>query len=252
MASGIKQTSRKSRGHSSEEVPQAADEEVAGEPAFEGDPELVWERHPVPTLEDAEVVQLHLFQQAVVDQVHCFGGEERGSVIRVEVHASRVVEGAGTLGFEAHQFEEAFVVALCDEVLFRVPEALQVFLWQVDVAPVLVWLDVAEDIGQLQGVSEVDGVLACLRVLVAEDFNADQPNAAGNAVAVVLQLVESAVSALEEIALEAIEQEQEVLLRELEALDDVCQREEHGMEWCAGVEIFNLLAPPSQPAALLQ
>ena len=95
---------------------------------------------------------------------------------------------------KTHQFTERPVHDAIRQVVFGAAEATQLVLWNVDAVASGVLLDVAEDVGQLHGETEVDGVGLDLRVLIVAEYpDAHQPDHRGYLVAIFTEVVEGLI-----------------------------------------------------------
>jgi hypothetical protein len=84
--------------------------------------------------------------------------------------------------------------------------------------------DVAQDVGELKRDAEVDRVLTCPRILVAEDLEADEPDRRRDTNAVLVEIVEGFVAARTEVHLDAFDQRLERLARKVERAHERRQR----------------------------
>jgi len=139
--------------------------------------------------EDLVVVGLHLDEEGLVDAVHDAGGEEGFEVFWREEVAGFLVEAQGAVGLEGHELLEAVIMALGGEVGFGDAEFCEFGEGEVDAVSVLeVFLDVAEDVGELEGVAEGDGVVSGALDISSEEGEADEADGGGDAVAVALEV----------------------------------------------------------------
>ena len=163
----------------------------------------------------------HPLQEGVVDASHDFGREEGAAFIGREEVLSFLKERFGAVGLEGHEGEEAAVVDAAEEVAFGVLEAGQVREGQVDTDSVgEVFADVADDVGELQGVAEGDGILAgCLGG--TEDREGGESHGAGDAVVVFLEVLPSAEALRMKIRLAAVDNVVEKLRSDLPPIADV-------------------------------
>ena len=79
-------------------------------------------------------------------------------------------------------------------------------VYAVDVDPAIVFARIAEDVGELQRLAEIDGVVAAGRVLVAEDFNAQEADDRRHSMAVEVQLLPGFVALRVEVHLAALDE----------------------------------------------
>ena len=108
-----------------------------------------------------------------VNFAHDLRGEHGCAVFGWKEFVGGLIVGPRTLGLKAHQRDEGCVVFCPCEGAFRVSEARQVFLREVDAVLLPVHMYVSHDVGQLQGEAQVDGIFPGLRVGIAKNFNAD-------------------------------------------------------------------------------
>ncbi len=93
-------------------------------------------------------------------------------------------EGAGAFNLEGDEAALGVVADFALEVVNGVAEALEIFQGEVDAVSAEVFLDVPEDVGELHGEAEVDGVIPGPGVTVAENLHTDESDYGGDAVAV--------------------------------------------------------------------
>src|SRR5581483_12103896 len=95
---------------------------------------------------------------------------------------------------------------------------------QVDAAALEIGPDVAQDVGQLQRYSQVQRVLRRRVARAAEDANADQAHGRRDATAVLEEIIERLVAAVDQIHFDAVDDIRERLTRQVERADERLQR----------------------------
>ncbi len=138
------------------------------------------------------------------------------------------IELLGPLDLEPHQAEKGVVHRTGRQFLFRVAAAAQIGQRQIDAAGGGVFLQVAEDVGQLQGDARLPGRLERLGPAKAPDMNARQPHGRRHALAVSLQFVESLVTSRRQIHLDAVDHRQKVFVGDVETANGVGQGGKEG------------------------
>ena len=109
----------------------------------------------------------------------------------------------GAVGFEAEEFANAESGFAAAEVFVHDVVALEIFLRDVDAAERVVVVDVANDVGELEGEAEFFGEVESALIGEAEDVRAGEADGAGDAVAIFAEAVEGGVIANGEIHLGA-------------------------------------------------
>ncbi len=143
----------------------------------------------VAAVEDAEAVAAHLVEEPEVDGAHDFGGTEGAPVGGGEGVGGLGQEVFGAGGLEIHQGEEAIVVGVRHEVVRGVLEAGEVGEGEVDARVVReVLSDVTQDVGELKGVAEGDGVVAAVGA-GAEKWEGEEADGPGDAVGVLPEIL---------------------------------------------------------------
>ena len=130
---------------------------------------------------------------------------------------ARGCTGTATAGAPARSTTPA------SEIRFGAPEAPQVLQRQVDAASGQIVPHVANDVGQLQGQPEVDGVLPRLGAATPENLDAHQPDRRRHALAVFDQLVEGLVAQPVQVHLHPVDERVERLPRQREQAHDSLQ-----------------------------
>src|SRR5215468_11610134 len=189
------------------------------------DPELAQRRERDPAIEYAISVALDLFEKRPIDRRHDDSRPLRCAVLgRKRVECPRI-PGACARDLLLHQRGQrlgrfAFEYRGCRDAVRG-----ELLLWEVDPAASRVFADVADDVGQLEGDAEVACVLTCGRVHVAEYLGRHQPDDAGDAMAVALELGEVEIAAALEVHRHAVDHRLEMLLGKMVLSDDRPQRE---------------------------
>ena len=181
------------------------------------------------------------FKEAAVDAGHRGGARRAAPVDGGEQPQPAAVPLTGAVGLELHQVGEPGLHGLGWERLRRAErreldaELVQVFLRQVDAVVEEVLANVAQDVRQLEGDTEVVGHLVlALWVRDAVDAEAEAANAARDAAAVPEQVVERLVGRLVDVGEAAVNELLERLKRHLEAAAGVSERHEHGIRVVQG------------------
>ena len=140
-------------------------------------------------VEDLEVFSLDFVEQGAVDFGHHEAGFLGSCVCGGQEGEGFVVHRLRAFGLELHEFREALAVAFCAEAEFVGFdfELLQLIHRQVDAAALRVFADIANDVGQLQGLAEFVGVLCGALIGLAKDAGRDFADDACNQVAIFLQ-----------------------------------------------------------------
>src|SRR6266511_1213902 len=150
------------------------------------------------------------------------------------------------LAFELHHFAEIVVYLPARQVALRVTEQPQVLLWQIDAPARGVLFQIAQDVSQLQGDAEVDGVILRAQASISEDLYAHQPRDRGDAVAVLMKLVEGLISVAQQVHLAAVDHLLEILFRHRETFEDAPQLDRDGHGRFARIEVIKLFTPSVQ------
>jgi len=102
---------------------------------------------------------------------------------------------AGALYLVLHEAQEAVVDPASQQVLLTVAKTEEVLLGDIDAAPLGVFVQVTQDVGELEGDAQIDGVFAGLALIsMAEDMDADEAHRGGYQVAISPQLLEGGVA----------------------------------------------------------
>ena len=118
-----------------------------------------------------------------------------------------IVKGFGAVVLTLHQRAEAVIVVVIEDLLFGDAEVAEVFEGEVDATGVAgVLADVAQDVGELEGVAEMEGVFLGVGMAVAEDFDADEADDGGDLVAVVEEFFEGLEAGASEVAGDAVDE----------------------------------------------
>ncbi len=137
-------------------------------------------------------------------------------------------EGLGALHLEGDEASLRVVADFAFEFLLRVAEALEFFQRKVDAVAGEVFLDVPQDVGELHGEAEVDGVFPGFRVAVAEYLETDETDDGGDPVAVEAEVFEGPVAVVGEVHLDAADKVLEVGLGDFVGLGGVGEGGEDG------------------------
>lgn len=192
-----------------------------GEAFLHEEGELVELAEAVAFFEDAVTILSHAEEEGVVDFVHHAGGEEGFVVFRGEEGGGLIVVFLGALGLEFHVGGEAVVVDAVDEVLLGVLEAVELAEGEVDAVSVgEVFADVPEDVGELEGVAEGDGVVFCAVFIGSEEGEADEADGGGDAEGVLLEVFPGVEALGMEVHLAALDDVGEVFAGDLVAVAD--------------------------------
>ena len=160
----------------------------------------------VADIEDPAAVCLHEVEGAAVDAAHRFRGEQGTGVGGPPCGGGRCVESAGAGDLTGHEAEETVVVAVGCDVILRASGGSHFVGWEVESPSVVpVRSDVAEDIGELEGVAELFGVRAAFRGAAAEDADADEADAGGHPVAILPEIFPCGETDRAEIRADAVD-----------------------------------------------
>jgi hypothetical protein len=155
----------------------------------------------------------------------------------------------GTPGLEGHELFEAFgIIAFQNLVGFDV-ELLQLVQRQVDAPAKCIFTDVTNDVGELQGLTQLVSVKACLGLRLAEDVGCHFADDAGNQMAVALQARIVKVAGLLQIHLATFDDGLQVALFDLEVCCQGHQCLHDGVAGPASERLTDFGAPPGQFAA---
>ena len=128
-----------------------------------------------------------------------------------------IIPGAGHL--LAHQQHKSIAVPHPRKVRHGVARRRHFVLREVDTLAVFpIRPDIAENVGDLQGVAEIDSIFPALGVLAAEDADADQTDTARHAITIKLELLPGAVAARLDIHGHAINDLEQLSRRDLIAI----------------------------------
>lgn len=157
--------------------------------------------------EDFEVEVGDFFEDLGVNLSHHFGGDHGLAVGWGEVEFGLMVEGFGAVVLTLHEGAEAVIVVVIEDLLFGDAEVAEVFEGEVDAAGVAgVLADIAKDVGELEGVAEMEGVFLGVGMAVAEDFDADEADDGGDLVAVMEEFFEGLEAGAAEVAGDAVDE----------------------------------------------
>src|SRR5580698_603677 len=151
-----------------------------------------------------------------------------------------IVISPRTRSFEAHEFDEAFVMNAQIGA-----ELADVFLRKIDAAILAILAHVAQDVGQLECDAAFFGQLQGFGRLEAEDVNDGEANHASHLVAVAIQLVEGLELFGLQVRADAIDHFVEVLARDFVALDGIIKGRPQQMASEAAFERTVQILPPA-------
>ena len=199
-------------------------------PGIEGNTRLGGTRHTNDRAEDIAPRRLDALQELPVDLTHDLGGNEAGALVgRKRSHGARV-EHARARGMMLEHRTQSLTAQAAPGVLDLVldvgvgaAETGQVLCRQVHPAAAEIHAHVTQDVRQLQGDTEVPGVVANDRIAIAEDANAHEPDRRGHAVAVRFEIREGLVPAGGRVHGDSIHQRIEVLTGQIERADERLQ-----------------------------
>ncbi len=137
-------------------------------------------------------------------------------------------EGLGAFHLECGEAALGGVSHFGAEFVFGVAEAVEFVEGEVDAVAGQVFLNVAEDVGELHGEAEVYRVVFGFGVAVAEYLEADEANDGGDAIAVEAEIVEGLVAVVFEVHFDAADDVLEVGLGDVVGLGGVGQGREDG------------------------
>ena len=138
----------------------------------------------------------------------------------------------GAFALEAQQFahpERGFALA---EIFGGYVEFFQVFVGKVDASESVIVVNVANDVGELEGQAEFFGEIECFRIAELKDMRAGKADGARNPVAIFAEAVEGRIGLDGEVHFRPADQVVEVAGRHFVALHGVDQGGKDGR--CAG------------------
>src|SRR5579883_1747941 len=108
-------------------------------------------------------------------------------------------ETARTIDLKAHKCAPAIIYLAYGNVIFAETKLRQFIKRQVEPAGLPVFTDIAEDIGQLQGNAQLDGIGQCRSSLKVDDVHDHQANGRGHAIAISGKVAKGCISLLAQI-----------------------------------------------------
>lgn len=142
-----------------------------------------------------KIIVDHIFQDVFVDGVHRFSRGECffiGWGKRSVMLGGFLVEGFGFFRFSIHQIHKGLIMYTFRELFGGIAKVEDIFFREVDTFfffPVLT--DISQYVGDLEGMSQGDGVGSCLRAC-AEECRADNADTGGYFVGIAEQVVKGA------------------------------------------------------------
>src|SRR5215470_19250727 len=115
-----------------------------------------------------------------------------------------------------HQLCKSGSRAALEKIASRHAKSGHLVLRQVNAAAAGVLADVADDVGELEGDAQIARVVSRSRAGVAEDFRRQQPDDAGDVVAIVLERRKVEITVLLKIHAHSVDDGLEVRLRKVE------------------------------------
>ena len=143
------------------------------------------------------------------------------AIDKIEKFSAFFVVAPGTVGLEAKQFvntESGFATA---EILRGNAEMGKILFGDVDATEGIVLVNVTNDVGELEGQTELFGEVESSWVAEAEDVRAGEADSAGDAVAIFAETVEGGIGADSEVHFGAGDEVVEVACRHMETLHGV-------------------------------
>src|SRR6266581_226605 len=221
--------------------------DFAQRPGAQGDTELLQARHGDAPLEHPEIPPLDTSEELQVDGPHHLRGDETGA-IGLRQEAGRAVKVAvGPFRLAPHEIEIARSALPAQKLRLAVTASGDFVQGQVDATARGVGLEVPEDVRELQGDPEIDGVGPAPAVAAAEDRQADQTHGRGHPEAIDPQLLEVPVACLPEVHRHTVEEVLERLPGDSEASDRRLEVPRHREHRRAAVAAGDLLAVHLEP-----
>src|SRR5256712_4711312 len=215
--------------------------DLAERPGAERHAELLEARDRDAALEHPELAAFDASQQPQIDGPHDLRsqealpvglGKESGRALKVPVGPRRL---------PPHESQEGRRALPLEELRLAVSARGDLVERHVDSPAQGVRLEVAEDVRELQGDAEVDGIVAAPYVAASEDRQADETDGRGDAAAVDAQLVEVPVARPPQVHRHPVEEILERLPRNIEAADAGLKVAGHGEAGRAAVAAGDLL-----------
>lgn len=151
----------------------------------------------IALVKNLEVIVAHFMKDIVVDISHALGCAECLAIAHGKGGGGILIEALCAVRDEVHHGEETTIVNATDEIALGILEARHVLEWDVDAYVVMeVLTDIAEDISELEGMTEGDRVAGGIWVLAAEDLDGNEAYAASDSVGVLFQLLPVAKAAV--------------------------------------------------------
>ena len=174
-------------------------------------------------IEDIVIDLFDLTQQAKINPAHRARRRQHRAIFVRESFRRATVIIPRPVAFKFHERAKVVIDAAAEQLCFRVIEAPEVFLRQVNAITRRIFPDVTQDIRQLQRHSQIDGVLFCPRIAIGENFQAHEPRDRSHAIAVLVQFIEGFIAMLEQIHLTPGNQFFKIFLRHREAIQHLAQ-----------------------------
>src|SRR6185295_5221655 len=151
--------------------------------------------YPMPQFlnlfENSEIHGAHDLSDSQRLLVTCRQGFERRLRFRIVL--------MGSCGFEMKQFAECVAFLPLEDCLIGAAELIEIFLGEIDAALGCVGSDVPENVCQLKGEAERDGIVLCPGRCGAEDMEADQSHDRRNTIAVEREVLKRGIPRRREI-----------------------------------------------------
>src|SRR5688572_11589104 len=192
---------------------RSSNSEQCLEPQAQGDHRALRPRHPDPRAENIVAPALDALQDLEVDAAHDLGRHETARILRRQVVGRAAIVVVRPLALEAKQIDDWWRQEAGPEVALLHAEPLEIFARQVDPAAHDVSADIADDVGQLQGQTEVFSIGPGSIVAISEDLEADQTDRGRHTPAILGERGKGVVAGVAEIHFHTVEQR---------------------LEWCAG------------------
>src|SRR3989441_156559 len=216
--------------------------DLAERPRAERHAELLEARNRDAALEHPELPAFDASQQPQIDGPHDLCGQEALPVGFGKETGRALKVQMGPRRLPPHERQEGRRALPPEELRFAVSAGGDLVQRDVDSPAQGVHLEVTEDVRELQGDAEVDGIVAAAGVAASEDRQTDETDGRGDAAAVDAQLVEVAVARLPQVHRHPVEEILERLPRNIEAADADLKIPGHGEVRSAAVAAGDLLA----------
>src|SRR5262249_31154033 len=120
-----------------------------------------------------------------------------------------------------HHAHERSVEKITPKPGFRVCESLYIFHWNVNPAACNVFLEIAKYISQLEGESEIDGILSRAQRLISEDLDAYEAHRRSDPIAIFAEIGEGLILPVVQVHLHSVDQIQDRLFWKTEFFNRV-------------------------------